>query len=654
MSEPQVTPAAQERYVELLQQIGGALIGVAPVGWRRIDLIARIVAEIQDVGLTVIMSDWTDAVIPPPPRLAEVFAELRSVMYVPERGAWLSARYTIDPPGAFQVFYNYEHDPLWDPPISPAAFQRDLETYPRPVDTVPAWLRPTPGPVETRADRTDLLGIEGQRYLTRKIADLLVMRAPADRQQIRVMYRAAGDHVEVTGHILGIDGRLREWEAPSEVAEFYRQLRTGMYKTGVGTWTEAATIVEYPIRTSFEYRSEAGWHRTPPRWAVLDELELFPRTAEHVPAWMKTVLPNAERVAEVAGRFRRARIFDHRDSAARPVVNRPPVAEADVQRVLHYLDTAYAVIAGRGFDPDLFDPAGPADVPTGYHTDGTWIWTASVPHYLAKHGIPPEPDLVAHIRANQFTPPQPNEETKAAVYLALTGENPTAQPQRPALAPIPDESDGLSPRERRTLDFIRRQVSEAGAIAQAYRILDSAEGALCLERVGDEWQVADYERGKPRDPQRFARLWDAGAYLLGSLTLIPSRLRVSGVDRNTAPALNDWPIQPLPTEPPLTLLTQKRMAVLMPGRIVVRYGPPAGNLTFSDGTDFSTMSLRPEREQQGPHRYRIVRELRTLSGHTVPWHNQPGGGTAYLLPKSITEHLADGSITDSTDEPTDA
>lgn len=493
------------------------------------------------------------------------------------------------------------------------------------------------------------LGIEGQRDLTRRIADLLVLRAPADREQIRVMYRATGTHEEVVGHILGIDGQLREWEPPQELAEFYRQLRAGMYKDGVGTWTAASTVVEYPIKTSIDYRDETRWRQQPPRWAVLDELEMYPRTPDHVPNWMKTVLPDAAQVAEVAGRFRRARIFDFRDASGRPVVNRPPVPEAELAGVLNYLNTAHVVMGGRGFDPDLFDPDGTPDVPAGYHTDGTWIWTASVPHYLAKHGVPPEADLVAHIRANGFTPPQLDQDAKNATYTALTGELPAPRPQAPApqQASAPPAAPGEpTDRERRVLAIIERRVSEAGALPDAYRILGSAEGATCLERVGDEWQVADYERGKPRNPHRFTQLWDAGAYLLGTLTITPASLRMGGGDRNTAQALNDWPIQPLPGEPPLTLLADKHMAVLMPGREIIRYGEPAGNLTFADGTEFSAMSLRAEREQQGPRRYLVQRELRTLSGQTVPWHNQPGGGTAYLLLKSVEEHLADGSLTE--------
>lgn len=420
-----------------------------------------------------------------------------------------------------------------------------IETYPRPPVKVPGWLRQAIEGVESASQptRSALLGFEEQRDLARRIADLLASRAPADRDQIRAFYRAAGDHEELIGHILSIDGQLREWEAPRELLDHYRQLRSGMYKDGIGTWTAASTVVEWPLRTSVNYlfSEDPQWRQPPPRTAVLNELEMFPRAPEHVPDWMKTVLPNAERVAEVAPRFRHARIFDQRDANGRP---------------------------------------------------------------------------------------------------ALTGEVPaTPAPRAPA---------DLSDRDRRVLALIERRVSEAGATPEAYRILGSTEGATCLERVGDEWQVASYERGKPRDPKRFIQLWDAGVHLLGTLTLNPSSRQAGGGDRNTAPALNDWPIQPLPGEPPLTLLTEKHIAVLMPGRQIIRYGPPTGNLTFAAETEFAAMSLRRAREQQGPRRFRVVRELRTPSGRTGPWHDQSGGGTAYLLARSVEQHADDGSLSPET------
>lgn len=139
MSQPW-DPARQQRYEELLQTIGGALLGAVPQGWRRIDLIARIAEGVQDFGLTVIMGDLSYAEVNPPAPAAQAFLELRRVMY-DERGAWLSARYMMNPPGEFQIFYNYDFDPLWDPPVPPAVFKRDLETYPRPAARVPDWLR---------------------------------------------------------------------------------------------------------------------------------------------------------------------------------------------------------------------------------------------------------------------------------------------------------------------------------------------------------------------------------------------------------------------------------------------------------------------------------------------------------------------------------
>jgi nicrotizing toxin Mtb-like protein len=636
-------PGREQRYAELLQQIGGALMGAAPPGWRRIDLMARIAEGVQDFGLSVIMADGSYAEVDPPPRAAHALVELRRLMAEPRRGAWFSARYLLNAPSEFRVFYNYDHDPAWQPPIPPAYFQQDLAAHPRAPENVPPWLRDLLGHPPLPPDPTPL-GLDRQSELTSTIADLLVLRAPADRDQVRAMYRAAGDHEELITQVIDIDGQLREWPAPAELAGLFRTLRAGMASAGHGTWSAVSAVVEWPIRTSLNYlyTEDPRWRQPPSRYAVMDDLERFPRKPEHVPEWMTTILPTARRVAEVAGRFRQARIFDRRDADGRPIVNRPPVPQLEVPQLVAYLNDAHVLMAGRGFDTDLFDPNGARDVPAGFHTDGTWIWPAALPHYLAKHGVPPEPDLVAHARAAGFTPPRVDRDTANAAYTALTGEVPAPSPSEP-------EQPELSDRDRQLLSIIERRLSETGALPRLYQLLGSAEGAMCLEQVEDEWQVALYERGKARAPLRFAHLWDAGAYLLGYLTFSPAQLRGGGKDTNTARALNDWPVQPLPGEPPLTLLAGKRIVVLMPDRELVRYGEPAGNLTFAAGTEFAAMSLRAEREQQGPRRYRVIRELRALAGTTVPWHDQPGGGPAYLLPRSVEAHVADGSLTEVTD-----
>ncbi|HEY0501836.1 MAG TPA: TNT domain-containing protein, partial [Kutzneria sp.] len=42
--------------------------------------------------------------------------------------------------------------------------------------------------------------------------------------------------------------------------------------------------------------------------------------------------------------------------------------------------------------------------------------------------------------------------------------------------------------------------------------------------------------------------------------------------------------------------------------------------------------------------YRLQQPTQVLAGVAVPWFGQPGGGTAYLLPKSIDGLLADDTL----------
>jgi hypothetical protein len=42
--------------------------------------------------------------------------------------------------------------------------------------------------------------------------------------------------------------------------------------------------------------------------------------------------------------------------------------------------------------------------------------------------------------------------------------------------------------------------------------------------------------------------------------------------------------------------------------------------------------------------YRIRDPLRALTGTAIPWFGQPGGGMAYLLPRSIGDLLHEGAI----------
>ncbi|HEU5473930.1 MAG TPA: TNT domain-containing protein [Actinophytocola sp.] len=115
-------------------------------------------------------------------------------------------------------------------------------------------------------------------------------------------------------------------------------------------------------------------------------------------------------------------------------------------------------------------------------------------------------------------------------------------------------------------------------------------------------------------------------------------------DRRPGPIQQRWPIQPRPGEPPLTLFRGKRMMELAPGTEIDRFGDPDGNLTFVAGTPFGERSLVPDWIERPFHTYRVARPMRVLTGISIPWFDQIGGGTAYLLPEAIKDLVADGRL----------
>jgi hypothetical protein len=105
-----------------------------------------------------------------------------------------------------------------------------------------------------------------------------------------------------------------------------------------------------------------------------------------------------------------------------------------------------------------------------------------------------------------------------------------------------------------------------------------------------------------------------------------------------------WPISPMAGEPPLTLFRGKELRELPAGSELDRFGGPNGNLTYAAGTPFAERSLVPEWVNRPYHVYRVQRPLEALAGVAIPWFNQPGGGSAYLLPASVEELLAEGDL----------
>jgi len=108
----------------------------------------------------------------------------------------------------------------------------------------------------------------------------------------------------------------------------------------------------------------------------------------------------------------------------------------------------------------------------------------------------------------------------------------------------------------------------------------------------------------------------------------------------------DWPLLPLPTEPPLSLFSGPEVIDLPAGTRVEHYGGPDGNLVFVAGTAFEATSLPPAWQVREKMLLEAVRSVRVIAGTAVPWFDRAGGGAGFYLPMAILGLLTDGSLTE--------
>ncbi|MEU1755129.1 hypothetical protein ABZ436_21085 [Micromonospora matsumotoense] len=86
----------------------------------------------------------------------------------------------------------------------------------------------------------------------------------------------------------------------------------------------------------------------------------------------------------------------------------PPgsLTDDEAERVVAYLGAGVPLLTGPQRSADAFDPEQVTDpVPTGVRGDGRWLWSEAVTYYTDQYGLAPDPELLAAIRAADYTAP---------------------------------------------------------------------------------------------------------------------------------------------------------------------------------------------------------------------------------------------------------
>lgn len=120
-----------------------------------------------------------------------------------------------------------------------------------------------------------------------------------------------------------------------------------------------------------------------------------------------------------------ANVFDGVDASGQPYFHpdHPVVPSQDRDRLLDYLRQGERVVDCFGY---LDDVVGDAQVPLGYSSDGLWVWSDATVHYLAHHGLAPDPALLEHVESATAPPAPLTRLSRHLVFDALT--NPEAEP----------------------------------------------------------------------------------------------------------------------------------------------------------------------------------------------------------------------------------
>ncbi|PRX92295.1 TNT domain-containing protein [Allonocardiopsis opalescens] len=416
---------------------------------------------------------------------------------------------------------------------------------------------------------------QSQQYeLLQHINQVIVPTLQPGWASVELHYRALGRATELDAVLTLGDGRTAEWMPPGEAAAAFDRLRAGMYRDAVGTWLSVRLLLSPDGRfeVTYNFTDEPAWQLPPPAADYRAELDAHPRSAEHLPDWWRARLDDAPLNAHPAPApppgyaatgpapvpaaggapqpLREARPHDGLAGDGRAYADRTPLSQGEAQQVLAYLAAGPVVLATPGLNPDEFAPERGNAVPADFHTDGTWIWPAAVAYYLREHGVAPEADLIAHIRAQGYRPPQVGDYAVELATAQLFGDPlppaPAEAPPAPAPpaeaappAPVPEPpveahtDAGQPPRpapapgrdEQQVLERLRRAIAAAGVPADRYAIGTPQQGRLVLEPEefgGGGWQVHYYEQApggsQPRG-EGFDGVYEAAAFFLGRLIL---------------------------------------------------------------------------------------------------------------------------------------
>jgi hypothetical protein len=700
----QLDPTEQDA---LVKQIGLALLRAAPENWDSVLVDFRAVGRYSEADGEVIFADEGVSGWQVPPDITALFTKLRAGMYRDGRGTWFNAKYRLDHPSSYNLDYDRE-EPAWRTPPPPQAYADDLQAFPRSDENIPEWLlrrvssRPEPPrfrvarifdgegphgrpmvnrPTVPEAERGDLLAYLGGAPLVMPARGFDADRLDPDgRPVVPIAFHTDGTWIwpaavgyylhnygispelELVGHIRRQGGKVPEVDEGlrGAAAAFLSRGAPGPVPPG-----------QPPAGGMLPPQGPPPPGGVPP---------VVPPAVPHVngrPAL--PAVPPPVRPPEPTMAVPRPPVAPPPEVAAqaRPAVSPPAAALPSQGPPSATIDTLRSRLNALGVPASAYRIGPPEDrawtmdqTPEGWRVgwyDRDFVAPAmfedvadAAAFLLGKIMLdngrraapqpPPEPEPAPEPPAPPAAPePGVDESTVVAEPVELfTAHTPAAAlpaplpPAQPAPPPFTPPPPSFAPAAS---SFAPPPAALPTAPQPAHAAPQPAHAAPQPTLMAPP--------AAPVTPQPTLAAPVTPQPTLAAPVMAPEpepRAEPAaeeprrGTTAQSGQPQQRWPIQPRPGEPPLTLFRGKRLVELAPGTEVDRFGNPDGNLTYAVGTPFTERSLVPDWVERPYHTYRVEAPLQVLSGTAIPWFEQVGGGTAYILPASIDELISDGKM----------
>jgi len=498
------------------------------------------------------------------------------------------------------------------------------------------------------------------REQSQEVGNALVDAAPAGWRRIDLVSRVNVDVQDFVLTVLMNDGRQATVPVPDRVVPAVRRMRDAYFVPGEGTWFSMRYLIDAPgsVTTLFNLDWDPHWSPSidPAGW--VRDLDAYPRDPEHIQPWLRARLAEAGRpVPEDAPPARPQPPLDpvgqnwYWDAISNLVVLAAPPDWAQVMLTYRAIGeyTELPVMVRRATDGGLalWEPPREvaellAELRAAMYTEGRGTWFQAVAHVSLNSTIE-----YTYTWDDEPAWDGPRPVAEFARELAQFPRTGNALPgwlaEVTGTAATPSSPDDPEAAAKEALRAAEDVAAELEIPAARYRIGEVADGAWCLVREDDGWAVFLSRGGERLEAATFPTAVAAVRYFVGHLYLDRAALR-GELPPDAKRQTDEWPIQPLHREAPLSMYTGKRLVTLPPGTEMDRYGEPAGNTLYAARTEWPHRSEPAEIQGWAYHVYRLRRPVRALTGTAIDWYDQPGGGTAYVLERSIADLLADGAV----------